>query len=191
MDCLRPATLAMQYSREQLGPYRDRGQDGERSRISSSGRVKKILASAVTIAVLGLQLWIIVPPGRHGGWYWPFVDYPMYSGAHKATDSVMRVALRVRKCHRNAPWSLVTDSLGIPLTRFQELLYAAISRRNHSARDSSISILNQSIARRPADRGCSAEILTQAIPLATFDWTARAEPWTQALAWNVPGTWQQ
>jgi len=165
--------------------------DTARARENSSDSLKKISTSMLILAVLGVQLWVIIPPGSHGDWYWPFVEYPMYSGAHKATDSVVMVALRVRKCGSGSPPVTVTDSLGIPLIRFEGLLKSAISHRDPAGRAASISILNESIARSHTDRGCSAQIMTQSIPLATFDWTAPAAPWTLALAWAVPGTSKQ
>ena len=40
----------------------------------------KVGAVTVICGVLAVQLFAISPEGR-GGWYWPFVDYPMYSDA--------------------------------------------------------------------------------------------------------------
>ncbi|MEX1258358.1 MAG: hypothetical protein WEG36_12135 [Gemmatimonadota bacterium] len=42
------------------------------------GRVRKLFAAGFIAGVLGFQAWVIAP-GTPGGWYWPFLDYPMYS----------------------------------------------------------------------------------------------------------------
>ena len=40
--------------------------------------LKKCVASAFVLGVLLVQAWVI-GPSRVGGYYWPFMDYPMYS----------------------------------------------------------------------------------------------------------------
>lgn len=42
------------------------------------GRVRKLFAAVFIAGALGAQAWVI-GPGTSGSWYWPFLDYPMYS----------------------------------------------------------------------------------------------------------------
>ena len=42
------------------------------------GVIRKWIAGAFVLGVLGVQAWVIGPRSP-GGWYWPFMDYPMYS----------------------------------------------------------------------------------------------------------------
>ena len=152
-------------------------------------RLMKLITSAVIVTILGLQLWVMLPTGRHGGWYWPFVEYPMYAAAHGPADSVTTRRLKVSTCEPNATAVPVSDSLGIPLMRFQALLESVVSNRATVAmRDSSVSLLSEVIASSTRHRGCVAEIVTQSVPLATFDWTARAERWTPVFRWKLPAT---
>jgi hypothetical protein len=136
--------------------------------------------------VLGLQLWIVLPPGQHGGWYWPFVEYPMYSTAHPPTDSVTAFALRVWTCKASAIAVPVTDSLGMPLLGLRSLMASVVSTHTTpSRRAASLNVLSEAIAASTKHRACAAEIVTRSIPVATFDWTARTASWTRAFRWNL------
>ncbi len=42
------------------------------------GVINKWVAGSFVLGVLAAQVWVIGPRSP-GGWYWPFMDYPMYS----------------------------------------------------------------------------------------------------------------
>lgn len=52
----------------------------------SRDRLRKYYAAAIIAGVLGAQFWVIVPRRYQQAWYWPFVNYPMYSTAHYAGE---------------------------------------------------------------------------------------------------------
>lgn len=57
-------------------------------------RLRKAYAGAIIVGVLGIQFWTIVPDGTfHHWWYWPFLNYPMYSGARHPGEEYVRYEL--------------------------------------------------------------------------------------------------
>lgn len=135
--------------------------------------------------ILGIQVWVILPAGRHAGRYWPFVEYPMYSAAHHASESVTTLDLKLTACDPGVPGA-GTDSLGIPLMRFQSLLRSAVSESASAAtRDSSRTILDAAILNGTHRRKCTAEVVSQSVPLEAFDWRSQRRPATPLLKWNV------
>jgi hypothetical protein len=42
--------------------------------------LRKLVVAGFIAATLGIHAWVI-SPGTPSGWYWPFLKYPMYSGA--------------------------------------------------------------------------------------------------------------
>jgi hypothetical protein len=80
--------------------------------------LRKAFAVAATVVILGAQAWVIFPPGWGRPHYWPFIDYPMYSGSFHQGDSLVRQELRATPC--GAPGAAVPlhiDSL--PLEPWQ------------------------------------------------------------------------
>lgn len=151
-----------------------------------SVRLKKFLLSVVIAAVLGLQLWIILPPGRHGVWYWPFMEYPMYSGAHTAGESVMMRDIRISGCGPQAHRSIVTDTLNIPFVRYSALLNSVVSKNERTPeRDSLAALLGHAIETRYGAHWCEAQILARPIPVANFDWTVPATPMVPVYEWTL------
>ena len=72
---------------------------------------RKAFAITAVVVVLGFQAWTIFPPGWGRPHYWPFVDYPMYSGAYHVGDSVVHRELRATPCGApGAPVTLDIDS---------------------------------------------------------------------------------
>ena len=111
----------------------------------------------------------------------------MYSASHHASESVTTLALNLTACDPRVA-AATADSLGIPLMRFQSLLRATTSGTDSpAARDSSRAILDAAIANGSPRRHCSAEIVSQSVPLAMFDWRSQRRPATPLLKWNVAG----
>lgn len=129
---------------------------------------------------------MILPPGRHGVWYWPFMEYPMYSGAHSAGESVMMRAIRISACGPRAHRMIVTDSLGIPLVRYFALLNSVVSKHERAPeRDSLVSLLSHAIETRYGTHWCEAQIIARPIAVANFDWTVPASPMVPVYEWTL------
>lgn len=56
-------------------------------------RLRKFYAVVIIAGVLGAQFWMIVPRRWEQAWYWPFMNYPMYSGARYPGDEFSRYEL--------------------------------------------------------------------------------------------------
>lgn len=89
--------------------------------------VSKLGASCVIIGVLAAQLFALSPAGR-GGWYWPFVDFPMYSAAKKPGATFGLFDLEAVACN-GAVRGLTNADLHLPPFRFRNVVEVAAGGR--------------------------------------------------------------
>lgn len=93
-------------------------------------RLAKLFAIVLCAAVLGFQTYIILSPLRYHfvyvNRYWPFLNYPMYSDAHKLGESQSSLAVRVVPCGPEAtPVPVSSDQLRVKWIPFVEMLAQA------------------------------------------------------------------
>ena len=72
--------------------------------------IEKATAAMFVCGVLAFQGWATYPFNHSGGWYWPFVDYPMYSTAKLPGDNFVEHALALE--FANQPENLESVSSG-------------------------------------------------------------------------------
>lgn len=84
--------------------------------------LRRVFVVSFLAAVIGVQAFIAIPPGRHHSWFWPFMDYPMYSGAHHEGEEVSFHRLEGTPCDGVEPVALTNTDLGILWFTFQDLL---------------------------------------------------------------------
>ncbi len=83
-----------------------------------------VLASIVIVAILGIQTWVIA--FNTYGRYWPFINYPMYSGIHREGDR-LDVYYPVFATFEDASEKQILPSdLEINVFTFQKVFVAAI-----------------------------------------------------------------
>lgn len=87
----------------------------------------KPAATVVIAGVLAVQLFGVSPWGR-GGWYWPFLDYPMYSAAKYPGATFGLFELDAIACDGTTRRLEATD-LRIPRFRFRNALEVAAGGR--------------------------------------------------------------
>jgi hypothetical protein len=61
-------------------------------------KLAKIVAALYCGIVLSLQSYAIFSTTRYNNWYWPFVNYPMYSDSFRPDESFLRVEVRAVPC---------------------------------------------------------------------------------------------
>ncbi len=104
----------------------------------------KVFAAAFCAAVVALQAYTMLPGRAGNGWYWPFVNYPMYSRTHRAGDSFSRLDLRAVPCtpggagrpisgeHLRVKWApyklMLLEAAGLRDTSTPEVAERAIAR---------------------------------------------------------------
>jgi hypothetical protein len=153
--------------------------------------LRKVVAVGVSAGALGLQLWAIMPPLRGGReWYWPFIDYPMYSKAFYASDTFTLRELRLVPCDKSRPSKVATwQDVGILPSRFRRML-AAVARPRTEPSDAAYvatteSALENGIAARLPAMYCEAQVWEKAVRNDGNVSIALQAPWTRAHVWNL------
>ncbi|HEX5385191.1 MAG TPA: hypothetical protein VFW66_00675 [Gemmatimonadales bacterium] len=70
--------------------------------------MRKLLASLFCASILCVQAKEALSTFRYNNWYWPFVNYPMYSDSHRMGDSVVLVQVRAVPCGQASTGDTVT-----------------------------------------------------------------------------------
>ncbi len=77
--------------------------------------IEKAISLAFVVGVLALQLWVIIPPGSQSNhWYWPFVNYPMYSQAKLPGEMFREHAIKVKFGSEDSARRLLGSGIGKP-----------------------------------------------------------------------------
>lgn len=154
-------------------------------------RLRKGYAVAVIAVILGMQAWASSPSGP-GGWYWPFMSYPMYSGAHYADETVRELQLRLRACGAPvaADRSTVVGWKDLPLRRqrLRATLATAAGERTEdpdtAVRQKAQRFVSRLVRERWPESYCRAEVWTKdyrngssAADLRRVEWRLR-QSWT-------------
>ncbi|HEY0779652.1 MAG TPA: hypothetical protein VGD56_16915 [Gemmatirosa sp.] len=119
---------------------------------------------AVIVAVLGLQLWAIVPfADQRKERAWPFVPYPMYSAPHAYGDYTVVQSLVGTRCRGGPPVVLGPADVGASTGKhFQFLLGAAAMPRGAQAR----ARIAAEADRVAPGRWCGLEIQQESVAVA-------------------------
>jgi len=142
-------------------------------------RLKKLALSGVIVGALALQIWVMIPSTNRGGWYWPLLNYPMYSAAHHASDTVDIRRLALATCSASDRFFPVPDSLGIPKLSFPELLKAVENGSSAATATLDADILS----RYP--RACRGRILVRSVLVGTYKWTDSLPAPRVGREWSV------
>jgi hypothetical protein len=142
--------------------------------------------AAVVIAGFLLPASLAVPPRSvvAGGYYWPILDYPMYSTAHHAGEAVLRYELRVRSCRDDTQvLPMPARTVGIELFAFERMLADVRTARASAAR--SKARLDAALRRVVPPAFCRAEIWEQRYVITTEGLRSFDPPWRFASAWTI------
>ena len=74
--------------------------------------IEKAAAVVFVCGVLAFQGWATYPFNHSGGWYWPFIDYPMYSAAKLPGDNFVEHALALEFANQSEGLELVSSGTG-------------------------------------------------------------------------------
>lgn len=131
--------------------------------------LRKAFAVAVSTAILGAQSGAVV---LGSDYYWPFIDYPMYSRAAHVGDAVARYELRGLSCDASRQSFVISNNaLRLGPYRFENFLRAVAARQSaDSQRRSSV---------QAADR--AAQYLSELIELQIERPVCAVQVWEQSL----------
>lgn len=92
-------------------------------------RLRKSYAVLIIAAILGAQFWVIVPRKWEQFWYWPFMNYPMYSTPHYPGDQFSRYELWAGPAGKPELLRLIpSEDLHLTTFKYSALLREAIER---------------------------------------------------------------
>ena len=119
-----------------------------------------------------------------GGWYWPFMSYPMYSPSYNARAAHIQYALEVRGCSANSRWRGVQPSeLGILPFRYREML-RVVDRGAVEDAAPARELLQRVIMQSLRDH-CEARLLKLSLPLEMPDGGWDQDHWVPLEPWPL------
>ena len=142
---------------------------------------KRLYSIAVIAAILGPAVWAGVPRPQSFSWYWPFMDYPMYSRAHYPGEDTWKWEFRVGACDETVPTTRLTPAaLHITAFRMIQLLESGADSTHPRVR----TLLGR-IAREQEAATCRGEIWARRYQLGTDGIVDRRPAWQRVTVWQV------
>jgi hypothetical protein len=145
--------------------------------------VKDLFGFLIACAVLTVQLVAALPWSTPGPWYWPFMDYPMYSFPALAGDTASFHALDVNDCTLSSWRQVDAQELGIRPYRYRGMLRAAAQDDGESA--SHNRQLLETLVRRSFPEACGARLVQLDIPLEIPEEGWDRENWLPLEEWPL------
>ena len=108
--------------------------------------IKKFMIATFVASITLFQLYISVLPltGKAMlGWYWPFIDYPMYHGAIREGDHIPVRTIVIARDSSGKETEITADMVGVGFFRFLNLAQTLVS--SDGGHDNIISLLTHSV----------------------------------------------
>ncbi|HET7599868.1 MAG TPA: hypothetical protein VFK09_06225 [Gemmatimonadales bacterium] len=145
--------------------------------------LRKAFAVSCIAVVLGAQAWTIVPPGgRQRVRHWPFLDYPMYSAAHHAGDSIQLQELRAVACDRSDTIAVPASALRIELGRYWKLLYDLSRSAKPDALVDTLGRLTRAGTRADV---CALQVWRKVLRVEPAGVRVEERPWVESGEWPL------
>jgi len=154
-------------------------------------KLGKIVATLYCGAVLSLQSYAVFSTTSYYNWYWPFVNYPMYSSSFHAGDSFLRVELRAVPC--DSPRDVLRlgeDDLHLKWIHFVRLVHtsAAVRRADFDTEpqpgsESTTEPLLHFIATYVPRHVCRVQVWRQRYTIGPRGLEYPGQPWEIAQEW--------
>lgn len=156
-------------------------------------RIRKGLCVAIAGSILGMQLLTIAPFGPSGrGWYWPFMNYPMYARAHYAGEVFRLYGLRAESCGPSGTVSMIgARDFGIPWFRLHYLLENSAGLRSDPPvtpvqADGATTVLTELLTEKFGRQYCRAGVVAWEFVVGQLDPSIRGTPGTPNRSWSLP-----
>lgn len=152
----------------------------------------KVFAAAFCAAVISLQAYALIPGRGGNGWFWPFVNYPMYSRTHHLGDSFSRLDLRAVFCAPEvAARSISGEHLHVKWAAYKlTLLQAAglLDTATPAAAEGAITRLRRLAATRLDFPACRLQLWTWKFTVGPQGLEPVDSTWRLAGEWSVGDT---
>jgi hypothetical protein len=141
----------------------------------------KVLAGAVIAGILGLQLAANLTAID---WYWPFINYPMYSDAHYRGDVFRYYELRQQACRRALPPAPVgAGTLRLGRFRYLQMLEQIAG---DTAQAAEFRVDLSRMARRYLEPPpCRLEVWERIVEIGPAGAHPERAEWRRAVAWPL------
>lgn len=148
--------------------------------------LRRLFVALLLGGILVAQALVALPPVVDGSWYWPFLDYPMYSQAHHRGEEMRFRKLEALPCDGGEAIRLRHVDLGLQWFHLDNLLVQAMESEDRREDDPRGRLRSLVVARYP-ERLCAVRIYERSmhlgeIPAGGVD----AVPWRLALELKLP-----
>ena len=148
----------------------------------------KLFAAVYCVGVLAAQAWVIWPTTRSRAYYWPFIDYPMYSWSFDQGERISHARLMLQPCDRTrSPAEMTFREAHLTRYAFRDRVLRAAGAGNASAEDARRARI--SLARLAHEHGsvptCRMEVWMQSFRIGARGLELPGSAWTPSVGWGV------
>lgn len=149
--------------------------------------LRQLVVSVILAGILAAQTYMSVPPDRaSGGWYWPFVSYPMYRQARHVGDELNFTRLDGVPCEGGEPTVLTYEDLGIQWHSLHLTMLDLLEEPEPGSSEPG-AWLRRMVAEKHAGAICTARVSTRTVRLGSIPRSGIAEvPWFLRAELEIP-----
>lgn len=149
----------------------------------------KVAAAVCCAGVLAVQAWVICTTTAYHEYYWPFLNYPMYSRSYAAGEQIRHARLMLRPCDRpDQPVEMTFREAHLIRFVFQFRVYRAANiLRNttpNAARSAAISLAGLAHRHIPVS-ACRMEVWIQLFRIGPDGLELPGTEWLPYIGWDV------
>jgi hypothetical protein len=153
----------------------------------------KLFAIAFCGAALLVQAYMVVTPLRrknaYQNYYWPFVNYPMYSDSHRMGESFSTLDLRVVPCGPDAkPVQVRSTQLRVKWKPYEQMIFQAARLRDTNSTapaERAARHLRHYVATRLSFPACTVQLWSQTFRIGPHGLEPPDTTWRVAAEWDL------
>ena len=148
----------------------------------------KTAAALYCAAVLAVQIWVSLDRSGYRVYYWPFVNYPMYSRSFEMGYQIRHPRLMLQPCDSSAAYELTARAARLTQYEFRDRVLRAVglqpNRTAEASRRTRIELAGL-VARRAAAPVCRMEVWLQLFRIGPEGLELPGSPWRPYAGWAV------
>jgi hypothetical protein len=148
----------------------------------------KTAAALYCAAVLAIQIWVSLDRSGYRVYYWPFVNYPMYSRSFEMGYQIRHPRLMLQPCDSSAAYELTARAARLTQYEFRDRVLRAVglqpNRTAEASRRTRIELAGL-VARRAAAPVCRMEVWLQLFRIGPEGLELPGSPWRPYAGWAV------
>ncbi len=148
----------------------------------------KTAAALYCAAVLAIQIWVSLDRSGYRVYYWPFVNYPMYSRSFEMGYQIRHPRLMLQPCDSSAAYELTARAARLTQYEFRDRVLRAVglqpNRTAEASRRTRIELAGL-VARRAAAPVCRMEVWLQLFRIGPDGLELPGTPWRPYACWEM------